>query len=299
MSKHDKFSFPVLIFFALFCFLITKSQDNPSSASPAAQNFHQWGAVTLFNGLPSDSVRAITQTPDGVLWFGTDNGLARFEGRRVETVSLENTETRKILALEVSPDGALWVGTQSGAFRYRGGKFRKITETQNHAVTAVLFGENIFLATENGVILRLDETSEDNFQIQTIPAAQPLTGNDGQPLKITSLAQTRGNTVAGTRSRSILLIENDRVLEISSRPRPFFVNALAKDARGKLWVAADSDRLGSGLFALEDMARAERIDTAGPGNILSIKPDEGGGVWVGTQNNGLFHFGGEGGEQLE
>ena len=26
---------------------------------PGAQNFHQWGAVTVFNGLPSDSVRTI------------------------------------------------------------------------------------------------------------------------------------------------------------------------------------------------------------------------------------------------
>ncbi|MEP7149528.1 MAG: two-component regulator propeller domain-containing protein, partial [Acidobacteriota bacterium] len=51
---------------------------------PAVQNFHQWGSITVFNGLPSDSVRAISQTPDGVMWFGTDNGLARFDGRRVQ-----------------------------------------------------------------------------------------------------------------------------------------------------------------------------------------------------------------------
>src|SRR5215203_3003546 len=46
---------------------------------PGARNFHQWGSITVFNGLPSDTVRAITQTPDGVMWFGTDNGLARFD----------------------------------------------------------------------------------------------------------------------------------------------------------------------------------------------------------------------------
>ncbi|HLM02908.1 MAG TPA: two-component regulator propeller domain-containing protein, partial [Pyrinomonadaceae bacterium] len=92
------------------------AQDAPSaSPSPtpiAAQNFHQWGAVTLFNGLPSDNVRAITQTPDGVLWFGTDNGLTRFDGRRVQTVALETIESSKILALEVGRNGTLWVGTE-------------------------------------------------------------------------------------------------------------------------------------------------------------------------------------------
>src|SRR4051812_6644324 len=110
MSKRDKILFLSAIFFALFCFPPARwSQDNPA---PLGQNFHQWGAVTLFNGLPSDSVRAVAQTPDGILWFGTDNGLARFDGRRVQTLALENAETNKILALRAAPDAALWVGTQ-------------------------------------------------------------------------------------------------------------------------------------------------------------------------------------------
>ena len=28
---------------------------------PGAQNFHRWGSITVFNGLPSDSVRAVAQ----------------------------------------------------------------------------------------------------------------------------------------------------------------------------------------------------------------------------------------------
>jgi len=49
-------------------------------------NLHQWGAVTLFHGLPSDRVRAIAQTADGTMWFGTDGGLARYDGRRTQAV---------------------------------------------------------------------------------------------------------------------------------------------------------------------------------------------------------------------
>src|SRR6185369_16079165 len=45
-------------------------------------NLHQWGAVTLFHGLPSNHVRAIAQDDDGVLWFGTNGGLAKYDGRR-------------------------------------------------------------------------------------------------------------------------------------------------------------------------------------------------------------------------
>jgi hypothetical protein len=35
---------------------------------------------TQERGLPQDTIRAITQTKDGYLWLGTDEGLARFDG---------------------------------------------------------------------------------------------------------------------------------------------------------------------------------------------------------------------------
>ena len=35
---------------------------------------------TQQHGFPQDTIRAITQTTDGYLWLGTDEGLARFVG---------------------------------------------------------------------------------------------------------------------------------------------------------------------------------------------------------------------------
>src|SRR6266550_5365085 len=35
---------------------------------------------TQADGLPQDTIRAITQTDDGYLWLGTEEGLARFDG---------------------------------------------------------------------------------------------------------------------------------------------------------------------------------------------------------------------------
>src|SRR6185436_14439807 len=34
------------------------------------------------DGLPSDAVNALAQTPDGYLWIGTNAGLVRFDGVR-------------------------------------------------------------------------------------------------------------------------------------------------------------------------------------------------------------------------
>ncbi len=276
----------LFVFLILFLPLLTPAQDAPPQLQPA-QNFHQWGAVTLFNGLPSDNVRAIAQTGDGVLWFATDNGLARFDGRRVSSVALD-VNSNKILALESDAKGALWIGTNTGAFRYKDGKLQRIEETKNYSVTAILFAADKFLATENGVIFKLVEGSENNFQIEKIPS-ETLLGSDGQPLKITSLAPIGDKIVAGTRSRSILLVENNRTLETFSRPRPFFVNAIESDKQGNVWLGADSEKAGSGFFAVRDIGNLRRIG-AQIGNVLAIEPDENGGAWAGTEKNGIFYF---------
>jgi len=63
---------------------------SPSPSPTPPPNLHQWGAVTLFHGLPSDRVHAIAQTADGVLWFATDGGLAKYDGRRTQAVTAED-----------------------------------------------------------------------------------------------------------------------------------------------------------------------------------------------------------------
>src|SRR5437667_6895535 len=93
------------------------SQPQPSSApspSPSPSptpvtGLHQWGAVTLFHGLPSDRVRAIAQGPDGPMWFGTEAGLAKFDGRRTQTMTESGLPAGRILALQSDQDGALWI----------------------------------------------------------------------------------------------------------------------------------------------------------------------------------------------
>jgi len=47
-----------------------------------------WGTE---DKLPSSTVTAIAQTPDGYLWVGTYDGLARFDGVRFVTFDSANT----------------------------------------------------------------------------------------------------------------------------------------------------------------------------------------------------------------
>jgi ligand-binding sensor domain-containing protein len=63
-------------------------------------------------------VRAIEQTPDGYLWFGTLDGLVRFDGARMTVMnrsSVPEMTSNRILALSVGRDGSLWGGTRTAA----------------------------------------------------------------------------------------------------------------------------------------------------------------------------------------
>src|SRR5215469_7199535 len=70
---------------------------------------------TQENGLPQDTIRAITQTTDGYLWLGTDEGLARFDGYEFSTFSRKDgMPSNSITALAPGRDGSLWIGTRAG-----------------------------------------------------------------------------------------------------------------------------------------------------------------------------------------
>lgn len=68
--------------------------------------------ITMEHGLPSDFVRTIALSPNGVAWVGTDQGLAVFDGSRISMIynadnsSLLPDEIDRLLA---ATDGSIWV----------------------------------------------------------------------------------------------------------------------------------------------------------------------------------------------
>ena len=74
--------------------------------------------ITMNTGLPSNAVRSIVQDKNGFIWFGTDNGLCRYDGYQVQNFYNPRLQfDQYVSALEACDEGLL-VGTSKGAFLF-------------------------------------------------------------------------------------------------------------------------------------------------------------------------------------
>lgn len=97
----------------------------PVAPAHAEFEIHRW---TVSDGLPALKVRSVAQTPDGFLWVGTVDGLARFDGITFKVFSEANTAALRengsvVRALAVDGRGRLWGGTMRGMFCLLDGRF--------------------------------------------------------------------------------------------------------------------------------------------------------------------------------
>lgn len=77
--------------------------------------------LTRADGLPSDYVLAVHQDRWGFLWFGTDAGAVRWDGRRTQVFSIDDGLPHAyVRGFAETADGALWASTNGGAVRWTG-----------------------------------------------------------------------------------------------------------------------------------------------------------------------------------
>jgi signal transduction histidine kinase/ligand-binding sensor domain-containing protein len=283
-----------LLILALCC--TTNAQELPKRDTfGRIPNLHQWGSLVLFHGLPSDHVRAIAQDHEGVLWFGTDAGLAHYDGHRIHKIAGDGLPAGRVRALKLDSDGVLWIGTDSGATRLINGSFYPIFETDGHAVTAIIAPSvgRAIIASQQGSIFDCTTRADGSVAVNSIHREDhPLLSVDltGQsPLTLTSLALVSNTVLVGTRSRGLLAISDAEAREIFSRPRAFFVEAIEVDAEGRAWLGVQTSGKDSGLYQSSDLMRPQKIP-AGTGTVTALKFDSRRNLWMGTDDQGAFLY---------
>lgn len=291
------------------------AESNAKITDAATLNLHRWGAVTLFHGLPSDRVNAIAEDANGALWFGTDSGLVRYDGRRSELFGGEGAEragsallpSPRVRTLRRDGAGGLWVGTDAGAARVFNRKIEVITETRGQAVTGIAEAADgeIALVTEQGAFFRARPAGTDITRAQgrydgALAVTRldrtnaPLLGyvnaaGEARAVELTSVEYVKnGEWQIGSRSRGALIVRGNDVREAAVRsPRPYLVSAVYA-ARDRVWFGAQAGHGEGGLwFSLNDTPSQLKRFPAVTGSVTAIH-GSGEDVWVGTASNGVF-----------
>lgn len=92
------------------------------SAQPAQLDFRQYNTD---DGLPSSEVYIILEDQSGYLWFGTDNGVARFDGYEFQVFDADDgLEDMVVFGILEDAAGRIWISTYTGKiYIYDGDKF--------------------------------------------------------------------------------------------------------------------------------------------------------------------------------
>ena len=242
----------------------------------------QWGDS---DGLPRNTVHAITQTADGYIWVGTEGGLARFNGRRFTVFGRKGDPeipNNGILSLAASPDGGLWVGTRSGLARRRNGRFERVT--------------SMGLAPDIG-IRRLALANDGALWAAT--GAGLIRYENGKwslPYTFKSGLSSDGVRSFAVRGREIWIgsIKGLDVFKGMERLPPLpglpadTVRAVLPDREGRVWVGTEN----RGLYLVHD-GRVTRLGAAEGFPAISVRAlleDRDGNIWIGTVGNGLCRY---------
>lgn len=278
------------------------------------------------HGLPQDTIRAITQTRDGYLWVGTDEGLAQFDGYEFTVFTKENgaLPSNSINALLAASDGSLWIGTAGGLTRYRDRKFTTLTKkdglvdpfissiTEDRSGALWLVAGVYLTRYQNGVFANFSEREKLPIQSLRTVYASPdgtlyiagfagvarreqdgfvpvITSSEvGGNILVTMIEDRQKNLwVAGSSGLLMRTPEGKLRLYTTKDGLPdLFVRSLWEDRDGNLWAGTNS-----GLARLEGgrfvSSRAQQSHASDW--VRSIYEDSEGNLWVGM-NSGLNRF---------
>jgi signal transduction histidine kinase/ligand-binding sensor domain-containing protein len=194
------------------------------------------------DGLPNSTVTAVAQTPDGYLWVGTYNGLARFDGARFVTfdpVTTPELRNARVQALYVDCASNLWINNYRGALtRYRDGVFHAEETGQSgydwHETMACSTSNEVTFIGQFGDVLR-----------RSLSGAAPkwaVTTREGGSRPIFQCADRGGILWFLTREGRICRFIGGKFADFSdSGGLTNRVLTLVLDSRGKVWAGAQNE----------------------------------------------------------
>lgn len=287
--------------------------------------------LTTENGLSQSTGLSILQDSEGYMWFGTRNGLNRYNGYDFRIYKNDPTDSTSVSGNYISvlyedSRGNLWIGTSSsGLNRYNrdmdsfesflpgGGNPLNLNSPGNQVVS-----DRISNAAVNDIV----EDSLGNLWIGTAFGLNQFDRDTGEfhhfysdPANPRSLSfnfittlyeDSRGDLWVGTINGLNRMNTADKsVTRYFYRPGfesgnvESLITAIYEDSNQRLWIGTED---GLHLFDrdtgnITTFRHDENDDTSLSDNIIrSILEDSRGVLWIGTENGGLNALTGSSGE---
>ncbi len=277
---------------------------------PAADEF-DFVHIGRTEGLSQSTVYAILQDRSGFMWFGTENGLNRFDGYDFTVFQHvpgdpSSLSHNSVLTLYEDREGILWIGTLNGGLnRYdpQLGSFRNYRHIpgrgdslSNDIVGAIHEDRDgtFWVGTDSG-LTRLDRASG-RFTPQPLATDRP-----GKSDHIHDICEDHDGALwIGTFGGGVSRLDRRTGLSVHFRHDPAdpaslgddYVYCLHIDRQGFLWIGSPSglyrfDRI-SGAFLHYPLPQQNGNDLKQP-RVQVIREDRDGRLWLGT-SKGLMRL---------
>ncbi|MHC1767702.1 MAG: two-component regulator propeller domain-containing protein [Verrucomicrobiia bacterium] len=245
------------------------------------------------DGLPENSATAMVQTADGYLWFGTFNGLVRFDGVKFTVFNPANTPglpSATIVNMHLDRADRMWISTDRGLVVREGRKWRGFGTNEGWSGNFVrTFAErkngNLLMTTFDGHLLEFSHSRLS--ELPTPPPGEPGQGYfgcvDGTGQWWVAQKQFVGHWDGQHWVQTQL-----------SSPQPPRDHAVpcASARDGGVWILFGKDLLKyrDGVEVTRDPLQ-QRLS----GGIWSLSEDSRTNVWIASYDSGLFRLNPEGG----
>lgn len=262
--------------------------------------------LSVQEGISNSSVIAITQDNDHFLWFGTRDGLNRFDGYNIQVFRKDRANHNSLLfddirLLYFDPLlKTIWAGSTKGLSRFISEKneFRnyhfnqtKVNDISEYYIQALLRDSkgNLWVGVPDG--LYLFNATKDKFERQSIRY-------QGNALNILSIHEDKGKKIwMGTNAGLFQLkyglnkqvdLEEVYILEVPGVKsiKGQAIYAIQNDLHQQLWLGTHGEGLYKWHTLTNKMAQYKHIekDSRSLSNnmIRSIAVHPNGQIWVGT-----------------
>ncbi|WP_353137060.1 two-component regulator propeller domain-containing protein [Pseudopedobacter sp.] len=252
--------------------------------------------LTVENGLSQSSIFAIAQDKKGFMWFGSKDGLNKFNGHYFEVYRTGNSEKDYIVALQADQNGNLWIGTKKGLKKYIysedsfleiGADPKKNNSLDSYIINCIYQSPDntIWVGTDKG-LNKLINDDRNSFQ-QLSGKIEGL-----EPGKITAIFQDRNkNLWLGTPKgltkvsyKNGVYFTNHQIL--SNNKSSEDITSIVEDDENNLWLGTKSEGIINYNPDTKKVTRFYQIDNEKNSlinnNIRKILKDENGNLWIAT-----------------